>query len=99
MPEKSKDIILDYLLRRGIAIATNMQVVKSLEKNDNTILGGVVYFTDGIWIWPNYLSYYLRNFDIEISLAFKKFIMEQNIRNDLIDTNEAIAFLKKSKIF
>ena len=99
MPEKSKDIILDYLLKGGIAIAINMQAIKSLERNDNTILGGIVYFTDGVWIWPNYLSYYLRNFDIENPLAFKRFIMAQNIRNDLIDTNKAIAFLKQSKIF
>lgn len=92
----SKPMILEYLKHRGIAFATTMQIIKSLELNNDTTIGGLVYYTDGVWIWPNYLSYYLEFFDIEISEDFIENINSNNRLPSEIDLDEAIRFVKKT---
>ncbi|WP_029285864.1 hypothetical protein [Pedobacter sp. R20-19] len=92
----SKPMILEYLKHRGIAFATTMQIIKSLELNNDTTIGGLVYYTDGVWIWPNYLSYYLEFFDIEISEDFIENINSNNRLPSEIDLDEAIRFVKNN---
>jgi len=95
---ESKQLILEYLKNEGIPFATTMHIIKSLEINDNKILGGIIYYTDGNWIWPNYLCYYLENFDIEIPVCFIEYLKENDKKNVQIDTERAIVFLKDNKI-
>ncbi|NTE04386.1 hypothetical protein G6M26_06085 [Agrobacterium tumefaciens] len=92
----SKPVVLEYLKHRGIAFATTMQIIKSLELNNDTTIGGLVYYTDGVWIWPNYLSYYLEFFDIEISEDFIENINSNNRLPSEIDLDEAIRFVKNN---
>ena len=93
----SKLQILDYL-NQGVLFATTMQVVSSLEANDKTIIGGIAYYTDGKWIWPNYLVYYLTKYDIEIPKYFVDSTKEIGNINNKIDVEKAISFLKNNNI-
>ncbi|WP_289665160.1 hypothetical protein [Flavobacterium panacagri] len=70
---QNKETILTYL-KNGIPIAVTMQIVRSLIKNDNSIIGGISYLTDGYWIWPNYLHFYVENLSIELPSDFVNFI-------------------------
>ena len=95
---QNKEMILDYL-KKGTAIAVTMQVVKSLIQDDNSIIGGVSYLTDGYWIWPNYLHFYVNNLSIELPQDFLNFI-SKNEHIKLISEDqklEAINFLKLRK--
>lgn len=90
----NKENILNYL-QNGIPIAVTMQVVKSLIKDDLSIIGGITYLTDGYWIWPNYLSYYFDKESIELPSKFIDFIYKN--RKTVVDENklEAINLLKQ----
>ena len=95
---QNKEMILNYL-KKGTSIAVTMQVVKSLIKDDSSIIGGVSYLTDGYWIWPNYLHFYVDKLSIELPSDLLNFI-SKNEQIKLISDGqklEAINFLKLLK--
>jgi hypothetical protein len=91
-----KQEILNYL-NKGISIAATMNVVKSLAINDNSIIGGINYMTDGYWIWPNYIVYYFKKESIELPAEFIEYILKKKLPciNE-INKDEAIDFLKRN---
>lgn len=95
---RNKETILTYL-KNGVPIAVTMQVVHSLIKNDNTIIGSVSYLTDGYWIWPSYLHFYVEKLSIELPQDFVSFIYENREINSVINDKkyEAIDLLKLRK--
>ena len=91
----NKEEILNYL-NKGISIAVTMNVVKSLAINDNSIIEGITYMTDGYWIWPNYIVYYFKKESIELPVEFIEYILNKKIYSiEGINEKEAIDFLKK----
>jgi hypothetical protein len=92
----NKEEILNYL-NKGISIAATMNVVKSLAINDNSIIGGINYMTDGYWIWPNYIVYYFKKESIELPTEFIEYILNKKLPciNE-INKDEAIDFLKRN---
>lgn len=92
----NKEEIL-YYLKSGYLIAATMHVIKSLF--DNEIIAGVSYYTDGKWIWPNYLYYYLENYDIEIPQDFQYHIFK-NINKKISPSvaQKGTHFLIKNKV-
>lgn len=95
---QNKEVILNYL-QKGTSIAVTMQVVKSLIKDDISIIGGVSYLTDGYWIWPNYLNFYVDKLSIELPSDFLNFISKNGPIKLINDDQklEAINFLKLLK--
>lgn len=88
--------ILNYL-RSGICFAVTMKVVQSLIPNDKNIIGGISYYTDGYWIWPNYMVYYFEKESIELPKDFIASILERKLPpQNKIDPAEAINFFKES---
>lgn len=96
-PRKSE--ILEYL-KNGETIAVTMNIIESLYEGDNNIIGGVTYLTDGKWIWPNYLIYYLEKFNIEINNEFVDYVLEKKNKESVknIDKKKAMNYLKEMKI-
>ena len=37
--------------------------------------GNVEWYTDGEWLWPNILAYYVREYDFPIPLAFYEYMI------------------------
>lgn len=93
-----KEKVLNYL-KNGISIAVTMHIIHSLIKDDNSIIGGVSYLTDGYWIWPSYLYFYVDTISIELPLDFLNSISKKKeikwISNAKIA--EAINLLKPGK--
>lgn len=87
--------VLKYL-RNGIPIATKMHIIESLKNDDDTILGGIIYFSDGFWIWTNYYIYYLDRYDMEIDIDFINHL--HNNKFEIKDTNSIVSFLKEHNI-
>ncbi|WP_136467458.1 hypothetical protein [Flagellimonas onchidii] len=94
-----KNEILKYL-KTGETIAVTMNIIKSLYNGDDNIIGGVVYFTDGNWIWTNYLIYYLEKYNIEINNEFVDYVLgkKSNEQKDNLNKQKAIKYLKEMKI-
>ncbi len=67
----NKKEILNYL-KKGESIGSRMEIIRSLYPNDSEIIGGVIYLTDGVYVWPNYLIYYFEKYNIEIEEDFIK---------------------------
>lgn len=96
---ESKQEILSYL-KKGIPIATTTQLISSLINDNQTILGGIVYLTDGNWIWPNYLSHYVEHDSIELPRQFLEHIFnnKSEIFVNTENRNQAILILKNTNI-
>jgi hypothetical protein len=92
-----KEKILNYL-QNGIPVAVTMQLANSLIKDDFSIIGGIIYLTDGYWIWPNYINYYFDKVSIELPLNFVNFILNNKMRQTINDKEkrEAINLLKSN---
>lgn len=89
-----KENVIKYL-NEGKTIASEMRLISSMLPNSR-ILGGITYLTDGIWIWPNYLSEYLLETDLIIEKSFLKTISENNyILPQSIDVEKVISFFKE----
>ncbi|WP_264552147.1 hypothetical protein [Flavobacterium sp. N2038] len=93
-----KEKILNYL-KNGTPIAVTMHIVHSLIKDDNSIIGGVSYLTDGYWIWPSYLYFYVDTVSIELPLDFLNSISKNKETKLISDAKiaEAINLLKLRK--
>jgi hypothetical protein len=92
-----KEKILNYL-QNGIPVAVTMQLANSLIKDDFSIIGGIIYLTDGYWIWPNYINYYFDKVSIELPLNFVNFILNNKMKQTINDKEkrEAINLLKSN---
>ena len=77
--QNDKNQIVEYL-ESGSKIAVSMHIIESLIPNDSKVIGGLFYFTDGKWIWTNYLIYYLKFYNIEIESDFITHIREQKYK-------------------
>lgn len=53
-----------------------------------------IYYSDGVWIWPNYYSHYLNNYSITINKEFVNFLIKnnfkKNISRDFIKSSEEL---------
>ena len=54
---RDKERILHYLQNNTLLIAFLHNIF-----DDSSSIGPYIIYTDGKWIWPNYLSYYLKKF-------------------------------------
>jgi hypothetical protein len=92
-----KEKILHYL-KNGVPISVTMMLLHSvIPEEKNKVIGGLVILTDGEWIWPNYIEYYVSNINLELEDGFINYIRHKNYNvpnvrqeirnkaNDLID--------------
>ncbi|MCS4304940.1 hypothetical protein [Chryseobacterium sp. BIGb0232] len=83
----NKNKILDYLKNGEVALAW-MGVFINVESQD--FIGPQIYYTDGNWIWPSYLIYYLEN--------DKNFCLENNFEEYLQENNFISQKIPKDKL-
>ena len=63
--------VLAYL-NKGIAISASPESIYAIKIIDpmETCIGGNGMYTDGIWIWPSYLSFYVEYFNLRLEEEF-----------------------------
>ncbi|GEN69683.1 hypothetical protein [Chryseobacterium rhizosphaerae] len=79
---EEKEKILHYL-KKGDVILTWMGVF--LDLDNNNFIGPQIYYTDGEWIWPLYLIYYLEKeifFDLEEE--FTNYLKERKYKLNIL---------------
>ncbi|WP_160140241.1 hypothetical protein [Chryseobacterium sp. c4a] len=82
----NKNKILDYLKNGEVALAW-MGVFINVESQD--FISPQIYYTDGNWIWPSYLIYYLendKNFYLEND--FDEYLQENNFISQKISKDK-----------
>ncbi len=87
----SKDSIYDYIkkektsdikkicayLDAGIELIVSPGVVEDVINPERGTAGVTSTYTDGVWLWPGDLSYYVRNYKLKLPEEFIK-TMQQN---------------------
>lgn len=87
----SKDSIYDYInkekasdikkicayLDGGIELIVSPGVVEDVINPERGTAGVTSTYTDGVWLWPGDLSYYVRNYKLKLPEEFIK-TMQQN---------------------
>ena len=69
--------IIDYL-NDGIVIVACGGVVTDVINPNNGISGCPELKTDGVWIWPGDLAYYVKNYHLKIDEEFIKNMQENS---------------------
>lgn len=65
----NKDKIVKYL-QSGIVLAACGSVVEDIINPQNGIIGTPDDLTDGTWMWPADLSYYVERYDLKLDEEF-----------------------------
>ncbi len=65
-------------LESGVPLITCCGVSQDVIKPENGISGTPTMFTDGKWVWPGDLSYYVRNYLLALDSAFIADMREKN---------------------
>lgn len=92
----NRNEILEFLKKGQLCLAW-MEWIFDDDENDTSI-GPNGYYTDGEWVWPNYLSYYLlKHSNFKIEQSFIDYVLEN--QDESVDlTEEQISKIEK-KLF
>lgn len=72
----NKEEICKYL-QSGMVLAACGEVVKDVLNPEKGIVGTPDDMTDGKWIWPGDLAYYVDNYDLKLDDEFINYMIEQ----------------------
>ncbi|WP_129749991.1 hypothetical protein [Flavobacterium beibuense] len=78
-------------LQQGVAISYWMGVFTDVFNNKQ--IDYVYYSTDGVYIWPSYLSYYITNYGMHLPEEFLEFLEKKNY------SIQNIEYIKKNVSF
>jgi len=74
VPDIAEGKIIQYL-KSGKLLSVIVGFTRDVISKDEKIIGSLETFTDGIWIWPSDLSYYVKEYHIALD---KYFILHMN---------------------
>ncbi|MBD5394301.1 MAG: hypothetical protein HDR71_08510 [Lachnospiraceae bacterium] len=75
--EIDEDKIYQYL-EKGIVLMACGGIVKDIINPDNGIAGCPDILTDGIWVWPGDLAYYVKRYHLELDKNFIQTMRDNN---------------------
>jgi hypothetical protein len=74
---KNRKLLIDYMKKSGEMVFSWMGYF--VEPDTGSLLGPDCYYSDGIWVWPGYLVYYVENFsEIQIEDEFIRHVVQGN---------------------
>lgn len=74
---ENEEKIVEYL-DNGIVFCVTAGVVNDVLDETKGIIGNLEILTDGIWVWPSDLSYYVKTYHIELDADFIMHIINNN---------------------
>ncbi|MFD0687779.1 hypothetical protein [Actinomadura fibrosa] len=66
---KKRNLLASYL-EHGAVLAVTGRDVYDVLADDKTVSGRLALMTDGTWLWPADLSYYVRVYNVQLPLEF-----------------------------
>lgn len=76
---EGEDKIINYL-RSGIVIVACGGIVTDVINPENGLAGCPELKTDGIWVWPGDLEYYVKHYHLKLDEEFVKTMCKNNWR-------------------
>ena len=91
--------ICDYL-KKGTVIAACFGISKDIF-DENKVSGDQSLLTDGKYVWPNNLAYYVEEYGVEIDNEFLEFMIKNNWTNSFSasDLQNMNVYIDGQKIF
>ncbi len=89
----NKELVIKYLSGGNILAASG--VVGDFF-NPTIKVGGLRILTDGVWVWPSDLSYYLQNYSTKLPQDFLLHVESNNWEIPLLSEEEIIALIPYS---
>ncbi len=82
---KEKQMLINYL-NRGVPV---MKLLSFLIDVDGEHIGPHVLYTDGIWLWPGYYSFYIQKYaQLSVSEEFIKHVEKKQFEDIEISVSE-----------
>lgn len=75
--EVEEDKIYQYL-KEGIVLVSCGGIVKDVINSDKGIAGCPDILTDGYWLWPGDLAYYVKEYHLQLEKKFIKTMRDNN---------------------
>jgi len=74
-----EESIINYL-NSGILYIASPGIVSDVLQKSDVIICAPHIFTDGVWAWPGDLSYYVKNYHVELPEEFIKYIKRKDYK-------------------
>lgn len=68
-PSPNHSKVLEFL-RGGKHVGSTMMLATDLLSENGDVIDSIKLFSDGVWIWPSYLIYYMEKYYIELPEPF-----------------------------
>ncbi|MCG5218065.1 hypothetical protein [Streptosporangium sp. KLBMP 9127] len=70
--------LIERYLNGGAILAVSGQLAHDVLTESGCAIGPVATLTDGEWLWPSYLSYYISKYKVQLPLEFVSIIERRN---------------------
>ena len=77
IPNLNEDKIISYL-KSGTIFCVSPGIVQDVLSKDEKIIGSLKILTDGVWIWPSDLVYYIQEYHVSLDNDFISHMCESN---------------------
>ena len=89
MDHEDADALAAYL--RGGSIVVVVLGVEFDCQNESVIAGTLSMLSDGHWIWPDYLAYYVSRYGIELAPEFLAHVQSRSWKSGALSDDEVAA--------
>lgn len=76
-PQAYEDKIINYL-KSGIIYCNSPGLIMDVLTKNDKIIGNLNILTDGVWLWPSDLSYYVEQYHVKINEDFVDHMKKTN---------------------
>ncbi len=76
IPLENEEKIIEYL-DSGIAFCVTAGLVSDVLDESKGVIKNLEILTDGVWVWPSDLSYYVKFYHIELDTNFLEHMKEK----------------------
>lgn len=93
-----KEALLNYL-KKGVLCIDWMEWLFEDESDDAVSIGANTCSTDGVWIWPNYLEFYLNKYsNFRLDQEFMDYVIENQNKEVSVSNEENIKIQKAYRV-
>lgn len=90
-----KPHVLAYLEAGTLYAVSPGPMVDYFQQPKRHYIGSLTLHTDGVWVWPADLPYYLRHYDVAIPAAFVDHMRRHSWRPRTLTRDELIALIPR----
>lgn len=90
VPQVNEGKIIEYL-ENGVIYCISPGLIKDILDESEPIIGSLKLLTDGEWVWPSDLPYYVKKYHVKLK---KDFLLHVQARNWILDNKQEFCLEK-----